>query len=388
MTIIGENSFDNKLRREIVMNRRNSVGRIIFVMFLRSFFTVVVLLLVALGSYSITMKYYEVTADESQELDMLDIVGDVTADEISRNIIYSYNQETSEIEGIVIEILNMNTNNLDFITIPANTQFTISSEVYKRMCAAGADAPQIMRMSALNSYFSDNTSYEYGILLLEDYLGIDIGYYTAVESSVFNDWFTKETDTGLYRPSDSLINEAKLSAGDMSGFIKKQYESLISDLKVKSKLKYADTYAAVNPSYIYCHMISGTVDGNNYLIEVRKAKQQYDTILASAAYTTEQVNDVSIPSAGKNIKVLNGSGTEGIATATKAMLEEDGMKVVRIADNPQVIENTIIYVAKEGMGKDLKHYFKNAKIETDQLDEGVDILIIVGSADSGIVNNQ
>lgn len=44
--------------------------------------------------------------------------------------------------------------------------------------------------------------------------------------------------------------------------------------------------------------------------------------------------------------MLNGSGTEGIAAAVKAILEDSGMTVVKIADNPEVIENTIIYVAK------------------------------------------
>lgn len=372
------------------MKKKNSIGKIILVMFLRSFFTVVLLLIVAMGSYGLTMKYYEVTADESDKNNMLDIVGDVTADEISRNIIYSFNPENAEIDAIVIEVLNETTGNLDFITIPANTQFTIGSEVYKRMCAAGADAPQIMKLSLLNSYFSDNTSYEYGILLLEDYLGIDIGYYTAVETSVFQGWFNKDADTGLYTPSDALINEAQqyIANNDMSGFIKSKYESLVSNLKVKSKLKYADTYAAVNPAYIYCHMIPGKPDMEEYLISVKKARQQYETILSDVTHKSEQVNDVTIPSAGKNIKVLNGSGTEGIATATKSMLEKDGMTVVKIADNSEIIENTIIYVAKEGMGRDLKHYFNGAEIVQGQLDEGIDILIIVGSADSGILNNQ
>lgn len=372
------------------MKKKNSIGKIIFVMFLKSFFTVVLLLLAAMGSYGITMKYYEVTADETDGRQMLDIVGDITADEISRNIIYSYNQETSVIDGIVIEVLSTVTGNLDFITIPANTQFTIGGDVYKRMCAAGADVPQIMNMSLLNSYFSDNTSYEYGILMLEDYLGIDIGYYTAVESSVFAEWFNKDADTGLYTPSDSLKSEAGQYAAnnDMAGFIKSKYESLTSNLKVKTKLKYADTYAGVNPAYVYCYMIPGKVDMDQYLISVKKARQQYETVLSDSKHTVEQVNDVSIPSAGKKIKVLNGSGTDGIAAATKSLLEKDGLNVVKIADNPEVIENTVIYVAKKGMGRDLKHYFNDASIEQGQLDEGIDILIIVGSADLGILTDQ
>lgn len=140
---------------------------------------------------------------------MLDIVGDVTADAVSRNIIYSYDPATKIIDAIVIEILNTESGNLDFVTIPAESQITVSNEIYKRMCAAGADAPQIITLSLLNDYFGDDTAYEYGILLLEDYMGIDIGYYTSMENSVFNSMFTQSEETGCFRPSDQLVTEAQ-----------------------------------------------------------------------------------------------------------------------------------------------------------------------------------
>lgn len=60
---------------------------------------------------------------------------------------------------------------MDFVTIPAESQITVSNEIYKRMCAAGADAPQIITLSLLNDYFGDDTAYEYGILLLEGLYG-------------------------------------------------------------------------------------------------------------------------------------------------------------------------------------------------------------------------
>ncbi len=370
------------------MKKKKSMGRIVIVMFLRSFFVVMLLLAAGILSYMATMKYYEVKDDGAGKDKVLDIVGDVTADAISRNIIYSYNAETKEIEAMVIEILNTGSGNLDYITVPVNSQITLSNEIYKRMCAAGADAPQIVTLSLLNNYFDNDSAYEYGILILEDYIGIDIGYYTSMESGVFNSMFVVSEETGCIEPSAQLISEAQTAAlnDEMDDFIKTRYSSLKSNLKVKSKLKYSDTYKNLNPELIYKSVMPGVTDGGQYTIDAEAAKIQYETILSQPSYTVAQSESANLTSKGKNIKVLNGSGTEGIAAAVKAILEDSGMTVVKIADNPQVIENTIIYVNKEGLGTDILYHFNNAQIEKTELDEGIDIMVVVGSSDSELIN--
>lgn len=372
------------------MKKKKSVGRIIVVMFLRSFFVVMILLAAGICSYMLTMKYYEVSDDSTDKDAVLDIVGDVTADAVSRNIIYSYDPTTKIIDAIVIEILNTESGNLDFVTIPAESQITVSNEIYKRMCAAGADAPQIITLSLLNDYFGDDTAYEYGILLLEDYMGIDIGYYTSMENIVFNSMFTQSEETGCFRPSDQLVTEAQsaIQGDGLESFVKTKYASLTSNLKVKNKLKYMETYSKVNPEFIYTNVVPGAAAGGNYIIDAEAANVQYQTILSQPAYKVPQSDAANVSSKGKNIKVLNGSGTEGIAAAVKAILEDSGMTVVKIADNPEILENTIIYVAEDGMGTDLLYHFNNAQIEVKELDEGIDIMVIVGSEDKELINTR
>lgn len=372
------------------MKKKKSMGRIVVVMFLRSFFVVMLLLAAGICSYMVTMKYYEVSDDSADKDEALDIVGDVTADAVSRNIIYSYDQASKMIDAIVIEILNTESGNLDFVTIPADSQITVSNEIYKRMCAAGADAPQIITLSQLNEYFDDDTAYEYGILLLEDYIGIDIGYYTGMENSVFNSLFVQSEETGCFGPSDQLVAEAQAAAlnDGLEAFIKTKYASLTSNLKVKNKLKYIEAYSKVNPEFIYQNIVPGVTNGGKYIIDAEAAKEQYEMILSQPAYKVPQSESANVSSKGKNIKVLNGSGTEGIAAAVKAILEDSGMTVVKIADNPQVIENTIVYVTEEGMGTDLLYHFDNAQIAVKELDEGIDIMVVVGSQDSGLINTR
>lgn len=372
------------------MAKKKSVGGIVFVMFLRSFIVVVLMLVIGLGSYAITMKYYEVSDTGENAGNGLDIVGDVTADEISRNLIYSVNPETSKIEAMVIEVLNTQTNNLDYITIPATIQFTISNEMYKRLYAAGADAPQIIQLANINEYFDNKTSYEYGILLLEDYLGIDIGYYSKMDSDVFNEYFTKAEDNDWYVVNDSLINEAS-SANDessMKDFIKEKYNSLESNVSLKIKQKYAECFSKVDASLIYYHVLDGRYENGLFSADTKVAAKAYQTILLDSAHTTPQGAVANIKSEGLKIKILNGSGGNGIATAAKEKFVENGLNVVKIADNPEVIPKTMIYVKEDGMGKDLLYYFNDADIEVKELEEGIDIMVIVGATDVDIASKE
>lgn len=364
--------------------KKKSVGKLIAVQFIRSFLIVVAMLATGVISYKLTITYYEVMGNDDANGSVLDIVGDITADGISRNIIYSVNEKDKKVDAIVIEILNMNTNNLDYITVPANVQISMSAELYKRISSSGIDAPQIIKLSDINSYFTEGASYEYGILILEDYLGIDIGYYTCMETGVFDTCFSKAEGTEMYTLTESLIQEASGNTEDMDGYIKSWGNKMTSDLKIKNRLKYSETYSKVNPELIYYYIMKGNVSGEAYSLDVKECKNMYQMVLLDKAHTSRQSEAPDISSNGLNIKVLNGSGGINIASATKSILVEDGLKVVKIADNPEVLDNTVIYVTKEGMGRDLLAYFTNASIEVKEIDDGIDIEIVVGKSDIDI----
>ncbi len=369
------------------MAKKKSVGLKIFVTVMKSFCVVILMMLVGIASYKFTMKYYEVFADEEKGGEIIDIVGDITADEISRNIIYSVDAGSSRIDAIVIEVLNTLTGNLDYITIPDNFQMEINADIYQRLYAAGVDVPQVMRISQLNKYFADNnTSYEYGIILLENSLGIDIGYYTAMPSDLFNSVFAMDSSTGCYKLTDTIISEAALVAdvSAMEKFIKDKCEGYITNIKVKSKIKYAECYKNVNPDLIYYHVFPGQETDGAFTVDLKESKTLYTQILGDVKHETVQAEVKNISSKDKKIKVLNGSGGDGIAAKVKGILEKDGYKVSKIADNPEIIDNTVIRVSEDGMGKDIKTYFDGASIEVAELEDGIDIMVIVGKADADI----
>jgi len=368
------------------MAKKKSIGMKIFTTVFKSFMIVILMMVVGIASYNFTMKYYEVKSENEDNNDVLDIVGDVTAGEVSRNLIYSVNTEDSTVEAMVIEILNTLTGNLDYITIPIEYQITIDNEMYQRLYSAGVDVPQVMKMSQLNKFFEDETSYEYGIILLEKALGIEIGYYTAIPSDEFDEIFEKEQAKGLFRLKDTIISEASslADADAMEAFITKKCENYTTNIKIKSKIKYAESYKNVQAEYIYYYVVPGEMAGGVFEADAKKAKKLFVQINDDTAHTIAQKTEEEMSSVGKNIKVLNGSGGDGIAAKVKGILEKDGYSVTKIADNPQLIENTIIQVSEEGMGKDIKTYFNNATIEVTAPEEGFDIVVIVGKSDMEI----
>ncbi|MGN0154735.1 MAG: LytR C-terminal domain-containing protein [Lachnospiraceae bacterium] len=105
--------------------------------------------------------------------------------------------------------------------------------------------------------------------------------------------------------------------------------------------------------------------------------------------TTEELN---IPSTDKKILVLNSTGVAGLAKKWMDKLTGAGFSNVATGNYSLSSETqTKIYVAEEGMGKDLAEYFSDAVIEVGSLNsgidvstEGVDIFIVLGSNDTTV----
>ena len=105
--------------------------------------------------------------------------------------------------------------------------------------------------------------------------------------------------------------------------------------------------------------------------------------------TTEELN---IPSYDKSILVLNSTKTNGLASKWMSKLSEAGFTNIGKGNYSLTSDaQTTIYVAEEGMGKDLVPYFADASIVVGTLDSGVDvstsgveIFIVIGSNDANL----
>lgn len=132
-----------------------------------------------------------------------------------------------------------------------------------------------------------------------------------------------------------------------------------------------------------------TTVGENVLTEA----EQKDDLLSNET-TAAPYKDTSKPEEGgmdkseMKVMVLNSTDISGLAGRWAEKLEGYGYMQADASDYSVTLETTKIYAVKDGVGKELLQYFKNAEYEvgtvTENISEsmdGYDVVIILGSAD-------
>lgn len=405
--------------------KKNNVVRIFFVSLLKSVLFMIVLLLAGFASYKVS---YTILSDgrgnvRTSKGDIADIIEEAQTDEISKNLIYVCNGD--RIVSLMLEICNTNTNNMDYVTIPARTEFTIPTTMYQKLCTVNEEIPQIVRLGRLKTYFAnDEDAFGYGELIIEKMLGVKISYYTVLDYETFKNHYRRKwvnvvfkQDTATATPdadgnipssqttrvaeriaiaSSSYINQLKDIAGDqekIAEYIKEQYERVNSNLTVYNKIGYIECYEKLNVDYFHYWGIPGTFTGKVFSVDTKAAKSFLNKLVNNKeSYTKAQRrasaagasnNGKAASSKGLSILVLNGSQISGLASRTKAKLNSAGFSVDDIGDyTDEILTQTKIIVKEEGVGNDIAGYFNNPAVVIGDVQEGFDIQIILGTADA------
>lgn len=398
---------------------------------LKSILVIVSVLAVGVISYKVS---YEILSQrmaegkvEVNKQEIEEILDKAETDEISKNLIYVVDEENN-ITHMMLEICNTNTANMDYVTIPVRTDYTIPTKMYQKLCVVDAEIPQIIRLSKLRNYFSDledAQAYGYGELIMEKMLGINISYYTVITQELYESHYEEKEATTTYEkvtgssvdttaePSgkeqtysmsvtmdlsvanDTYLSQLNAMSGDREKiveYIKAQYAEetkMQSNLTVYSKIGYVEAYEKMNAAYYHYWGIPGSFSGKMFVID-RESTAAFLKQLEenTTTYTEEQElgktsNKKAIGSKGKKILVLNGSKITGLATTTQSTLVNAGFTVPKVGDYTQeILTQTRIIVTKDGMGQDLASYFKNPEIVVGTVEEGYDIEIILGTVDA------
>lgn len=359
--------------------------------FVKSFFIIGILFLVGFGSYKLTMWYYQVTEPPKNErVDELlkDAASDGIIEDISKNLIFAGNGKTGEITNLVLEVFNTYTYNVDYITIPVETQFTLSNEAYQKMCAENPDIPQIIRLSDLGKYFKTEHIYENGIDILKDLIDVNISYYTQMEESYFHQIFTEQDNKETL--SDSMMNTiANLTTEeDIKNYLEDFCENTSSNLNTNSRLKYSDSYGKVKSEAIYFHKLPGEKTNSGFEVDVPASNQLLSEIIYNeVSYGTKQEaepDDIEqvVSSKEYGIQILNGSKISGLAAEYKSKLAAEGYNIQSVGNySGETLSNTKIIVSSSKLGKDLAAYFKEPVVVQETLPESIDIQIIIGTID-------
>ena len=394
--------------------KKKNIAKVFALSLLKSILGIFIIIAVGFASYKIS---YMVLSNNSENVgtssnEIKDIIEEAQTDEISKNLIFVSNGK--RISHLMLEICNTKTNNMDYLTIPVGTDYTIPTVMYQRLSTVNQEIPQIVRISRLKQYFEkDEDAYGYGELIIEKMLGIKISYYTVIDQETYaNHYITKKANI-KFKPislaqskdagsvtvtekisvvSDSYLNQLRDIKGDqakIAEFIKQQYERVESNLTVYNKIGYVECYEKLDPDLIHYWGIPGIYSDKIFQVDT-KASQSFINKIANntTTYTEAQKFDKvaktsTKSSKGKSIIVLNGSQIGGLASATKTKLTNAGYTVKKIGDyTASTLIQTKIIVKEDGAGKDLVQYFSNPVLETGTVEDGYDIQIIIGTADA------
>lgn len=357
--------------------------------FLKTMGIIVLLIAVGVGSYFLTMLYFQTTERDERSTKYKHVM-DISVGSESSNLIYSVDAETKKVKTIVLELFDKETGNLDYVTIPAKTQISLSQNKYNEYLEISEQIPQIVTLQDINQYFSGDVAYEYGILLLQEELNVDIGYFTAMDSKEFGKRFDHKD--GAYKPSQEYLETVGKNKDEssMKDFMEKEWESVICNITLSQKQQYAAAFLNVKPEYIYAHRAYAEEVKGGATLDAKKTKSMIDNIWDSKARTDKQkkVDGTAVKTGiekikSKSIQITNGSKINGLAASFQEKLKQDGLYVMGVGDfSGDVQKQTVIYARKKKWGNYLKSYFANPVVkQAPALTNGADIEIVLGTDD-------
>lgn len=368
--------------------KRRSMAQIILIYFFKTIGIILLLIGVGVLSYYLTMLFLKQTARVERSTQYEHVI-DINTGNESSNLIYGYDDKSGKIEAMVLELFDSNTKNMTYITIPANTQISISGKKYQELLKVSDKLPQVVTMSNIGDYFSGDVAYEYGIIILQEEFKADIGYFTAMKTTEFNQCFEPENGKKLiYRPTKKLLDEAAQCKDEeaMNDLIEEKWDKLISDITLSQKQHYSKDLVQVKQELIRTHGAFGTESSDVFKLKKEKNQEFVDGIWEKKEYKVPQKKaggESTGKETGLSVYIYNGSKITGLAARYKEKLEADGYTVKGVGNaTGGVRTTTVIYAKKKKNGSALEKYFKNAKVEqASKNSSGADIEIVLGTND-------
>ncbi len=198
-------------------------------------------------------------------------------DDISKNLIFCVDEDKGDITKLLLEIFHCADQKLYYITIPVNTQFTMSDTLYRELVLVDPAIPQVIKFSGIMNYFPEDKAYDYGVLLLEDLLDLKVSYFTVMPESVYHSIFVtdssdtpKEIFTGEYKEYIQTLKTEK----KVTDYLDRFYDTVTSNLSLTDKKKYVESYLELSVEDISFELIAGDQTNSAFLVDTAGAAGQ------------------------------------------------------------------------------------------------------------------
>lgn len=276
-------------------NMKRKAKKSFFNIFFKSLILVLLLITAGILTYSVVMLYWQPKGNKGtiayKEDTKAKKVTAIGSDDISKNLIYSYNKKTNEIEAVLLELLNCDNNELTYLTLPVKTQLTMSPALYQKMVLVNPEIPQMMTLSAIPKYFDLKKSGEDSIQIVEEIFATKINYYTVIPSDTFNEMYSiknvQQNDGNdvvpqyvfrwAYRKTFRNID----TQDKLKNYIKENYSDVKSNLPLKGKLSLAKYYSKIKSNNLHYELLKGSNFNRGYVIDPNLVQQQLQELLTN-----------------------------------------------------------------------------------------------------------
>lgn len=267
---------------------KKSAGKLFATGFLKSFLFFVFFFAVSLLSYRLVVHFLDIEDGGYEEfippVEKQQPITEARLDDVSKHLIYCVDEDDGSIKKIVLEILDCKKVKLFYITIPIKTKLTLSDSLHSKLVLIKPSIPQFLKLSAITGYIPKEIAYEYGVLIIEELLHIQISYYSVVPSSLYETVFTGKNN--INNSSEDGYPKEVFSDGfieflhsidtetQLRSYIKDIYNMIYSNLSYEDKLNYMETYLKIQGKDIHFDLIAGTDSNSAYTIDQSKASMQ------------------------------------------------------------------------------------------------------------------
>lgn len=280
-------------------------GKIFLNGLLKSFIFFTLILLVGVLSYHAISGLFHIP-EKVEKVSVMppaetDSITTPSIDDISKHLIYCVD-DNGDVRKLLLEVFNCAERKLCYFTIPAETRITMSDSLYRELMLVNPSVPQIMKLSGITKHFPEGTSYEYGVLLIEELLDVKLSYYTVVPSGLYESVFVTEEAahiSGAEPDSDQeeniriypreVFSEEFITGihnikteDELKGYLEGVYDDITSNLSFEDKMNYLDSYLKLTSRNITFEVIAGENTNSAYVIDRIDAAKQIAGITARA----------------------------------------------------------------------------------------------------------
>lgn len=277
---------------------KKSAGKIFVRGFIRSLIFFIIFAAISVATYILLMHYFGV--EDARVMETIPSVKRKTTiteakiDDVSKQLIYCVDEETGDITKLLLEIFDCENTRLYYITIPIKTQLTLSDSLHSELVLIKPSIPGFLKLSAITGYLPKENVYDYGVLMIEELLDIQISYYTAVPKSIYDTVFETEIikQSASSEPGSEnafpreVFTEEFLehlhtikTETQLHNYIEGLYTKIKSNLSFEEKLNYMEGYLNTPGKNIVFELIAGEDSNSAYTIDKFLAAKQLRTYL-------------------------------------------------------------------------------------------------------------